>query len=270
MRTGTTILAALCCGALWAALAATPLRAQLRTVPRAKLDSLAHPAVAKGADAMHFERTQIDAGHIGEDDTPPRYTYAWRNEGKSPLVITRIVTTCGCAVATHDKRPVPAGGRGTVTVTYHPKGHPGKFHRRIFVYTQLSDKFPSAILELMGSVTASEDTSADYPHAMGVLRLKQTAVRFADNGKVQVERIECLNTGTTTLHLRAEEGLTPPGITFSCEPASLAPGQQGDLVVRYDPSAAPQKPTRPLPLLIRGPDTPPSGRTLRISIGETE
>ena len=36
----------LCCGALWAALAAPPLSAQIRIVPRAKLDSLAHPATA--------------------------------------------------------------------------------------------------------------------------------------------------------------------------------------------------------------------------------
>ena len=48
----------LCCGALWAALAAPPLRAQIRIVPRAKLDSLAHPATAAGgAEAMRFERT---------------------------------------------------------------------------------------------------------------------------------------------------------------------------------------------------------------------
>ena len=47
----------LCCGALWAALAAAPLRAQIRIVPRAKLDSLAHPATAAGgAEAMRFER----------------------------------------------------------------------------------------------------------------------------------------------------------------------------------------------------------------------
>lgn len=60
-----------CCGALWAVTAATPLCSQIRIVPRAKLDSLAHPATADGAEAMRFERTQIDAGHIGEDDTPP-------------------------------------------------------------------------------------------------------------------------------------------------------------------------------------------------------
>ena len=78
-----------CCGALWAVTAATPLCGQIRIVPRAKLDSLAHPATADGAQAMRFERTQIDAGHIGEDDTPPSYTFKWHNEGTAPLVITR-------------------------------------------------------------------------------------------------------------------------------------------------------------------------------------
>ena len=41
-----------CCGALWAVTAATPLCSQIRIVPRAKLDSLAHPATADGAEAM--------------------------------------------------------------------------------------------------------------------------------------------------------------------------------------------------------------------------
>ena len=82
MRWGTTIARMLfCCGALWTVIAATPLCGQIRIVPRAKLDSLAHPATADGAQAMRFERTQIDAGHIGEDDTPPSYTFKWHNEG---------------------------------------------------------------------------------------------------------------------------------------------------------------------------------------------
>ena len=161
----------LCCGALWAALAAAPLRAQIRIVPRAKLDSLAHPATAAGgAEAMRFERTLIDAGHIGEDDVPPVYTFRWRNTGGKPLVVTRVQTTCGCAAASWDKKPVAPGGEGAVTVTYRPKGHPGVFDRRIFVYTQLSDKEPTAILSLRGAVTASVRTDDDYPHAMGALR----------------------------------------------------------------------------------------------------
>ena len=210
----------LCCGALWAALAAAPLRAQIRIVPRAKLDSLAHPATAAGgAEAMRFERTLIDAGHIGEDDVPPVYTFRWRNTGGKPLVVTRVQTTCGCAAASWDKKPVAPGGEGAVTVTYRPKGHPGVFDRRIFVYTQLSDKEPTAILSLRGAVTASV---------------------FAATG-----------------------------LSFACEPATLAPGAKGDLVVRFDPAKAPQ-PLRRTPLPVGGPDVPPSQRMLWIEFGETE
>lgn len=68
-----------------------------------------------------------------------------------------------------------------MTVTYHPKGHPGSFDRRIFVYTQLSDKMPTAILHLTGTVIASERTDGDYPYAMGALRLKQQSVRLYTN-----------------------------------------------------------------------------------------
>ena len=217
---------------------------------------------------MRFERTQIETGRIGEDDAPSRYEYKWHNDGTSPLVITRTVTTCGCAVATYGKQPVRAGGEGAVTVTYHPKGHPGNFYRRIFVYTQLSDKEPTAILELTGSVEASKRTDDDYPYTMGPLRLKQLTVRFDPSGGPAEERIECLNTGDTAL--RPGSDLLPAGFAFACDPALLAPGESGDLVVRFDPAATTQHLPAQLPLIIRGPDVPPSQRTLQIRLGETE
>ncbi len=91
---------------------------------------------------MRFERMRIETGEIREEATPPSFTYRWTNAGERPLVITRVETTCGCAVASYDRRPVLPGGEGSVTVTYHPKRHPGYFRRRIFVFTQLSEKLP--------------------------------------------------------------------------------------------------------------------------------
>ena len=186
-----------------------------------------------------------------------------------PLVVTRVQTTCGCAAASWDKKPVAPGGEGAVTVTYRPKGHPGVFDRRIFVYTQLSDKEPTAILSLRGAVTASVRTDDDYPHAMGALRLKQRTVRFGRTDKVQSERIECLNAGDKPLTPACDEGFAATGLSFACEPATLAPGAKGDLVVRFDPAKAPQ-PLRRTPLPVGGPDVPPSQRMLWIEFGETE
>ena len=124
-----------CCGALWAVTAATPLCGQIRSVPRAKLDSLAHPATADGAQAMRFERTQIDAVHSGEDDTPPSYTFKWHNEGTAPLIITRVQTTCGCAAATYGRQPVRTGGEPPVTDTYTQKGLQGSYDTSNCVFT---------------------------------------------------------------------------------------------------------------------------------------
>ena len=108
---------ALCLGALCAASAAAPLRAQVPPVPQALRDSVANPPKAQGSGAMRFLETHIDAGRIGEDDLPPSYTFRWTNDGDAPLVITRVETTCGCAVPSFDRQPVLRGGEGSVTVT---------------------------------------------------------------------------------------------------------------------------------------------------------
>ena len=257
-----------CCGALWAVTAATPLCGQIRIVPRAKLDSLAHPATAAGAEAMRFERTQIDAGHIGEDDTPPGYTFKWHNAGTAPLVITRVETTCGCAVPSFDRQPVLRGGEGSVTVTYHPRRHPGNFHRRIFVFTQLSAQRPTAILDLTGHVTPSSALpAADYPYAMNGLRLKQREVRM-DGTQRRTERIACLNAGRQPLRITADSLLLPPYVRFECEAATLEPGATCDLIFRFDPAKAPERLPEQVPVILRGLGLPPVQSTVRILFGE--
>lgn len=253
----------------WLLCAAAPLYGQFRIIPRERLDSLAHPATAEGCEAMFFERTKIDAGTLGEDDTPSAYVFRWRNTGESPLVVTRVQTTCGCAAATYDKRPVLTDGTGEIKVTYRPKGHPGSFARKIYVFTQLSDAQPTAILELSGHVTPSVLPTADYPHGAGALLLRRQEVRIA--GKhVQTERIECLNAGEEPLRITVERRLLPEYIAFSCDPEVLEPGQAGDLVIRFDPTSAPEQLPRQLPLLLEGVGTPPGQRTIRIRFGDAE
>lgn len=137
-----------------------------------------------------------------------------------------------------------------MTVTYRPKGHPGVFDRRIFVYTQLSDKEPTAILSLRGAVTASVRTDDDYPHAMGALRLKQRTVRFGRTDKVQSERIECLNAGDKPLTPVCDEGFAATGLSFACEP--------GDAGTRHKRRSG--RPLRPGQSPAAAPADSPAGR----------
>lgn len=140
--------------------AAFPVRGQFHIVPRQRLDSMANPALANGAQAMRFVAKRIETGPIGEDDGPKNYRFEWQNVGDKPLVITRITTTCGCAAPSWDRQPVKPGEKATVTVTYHPKGHPDSFTRKIFLFTQLAANAPTAILELSGELTVRFDPTA--------------------------------------------------------------------------------------------------------------
>ena len=250
-------------GTAAALVAARPARGQFHIVPRERLDSMAQPALAHGAQAMRFDRTRIETGAIGEDDGPKSFVFTWRNTGDKPLVITRVKTTCGCAVPTCGKRPVKPGETDSVTVTYHPKGHPGRFVRKIFIFTQLAGNAPSATLELAGEVIPSARPTYAYPHAHGNLLLKQEEIRI-EGTRPQVETIECLNGGNDTLRVRIDTRILPPCVRARFAPEALPPGGVGELTVRFDPAAG-KAPGR-IQLFLRGLGLQPGQSTVMVRI----
>lgn len=252
---------------LLSAAAPEPVSAQSPDAKRiAKLDSIAHPPLADGHEAMRFERERIDAGEIAEAAEPPSYRFVWRNEGRVPLVVTRVTTSCGCLTTTLDKEPVPAGGTGSLTATYHPRRHPGYFDRRIFVYTQLSERQPTAILSLTGTVLPDADRSADYPFAAGSLLLRRGEVRF-EGDRVQTERIACYNAGARPRLLRADTLLTPSCITLKGDPERLEAGAEGDIVIRFDPAKVSGRLPARAVLVIEGSEVPPRQRSVELLFG---
>ncbi len=220
----------------------------------AMIDSLSNPMVAEGSGVMDFENVRIEAGEMSEDSAPSEYVFRWTNRGESPLSITWIQTTCGCAAPSFERVPVQSGETGSLKITYHPKGHPGGFLRKIFVYTDLSDRKPTAVLELSGKVIPSVLPTGDYPVAMDGLLLKRASVSFAGDVR-QTERIECLNAGDRALEISVDPKTLPKGVRV--EPMRIAPGEVNDLVLRFDPSAAGRLPAS-APVFLKGLDLPPT------------
>ena len=72
---------------------------------------------------------------------------------------------------------------------------------------------------------------------MGHLRLTRKQVSFSRAGKTTIERIACANSGDHPLKLNAL--LLPSCLKFYTEPAVLAPGQEGDLVITLDKAKLP-------------------------------
>ncbi len=72
---------------------------------------------------------------VREDGKKVSYDFVFRNTGTSPLVVTRIITSCKCVGTSYTRKPVPPGGEGTVTVTYDPKKQQGVFYKAIQVFS---------------------------------------------------------------------------------------------------------------------------------------
>ena len=237
-----------------------------RIIPREVLDSLAHPVAATDSP-VRFEVARIDLGTIDEEDEPKAVRFVWHNAGDEPVVITRVQTGCGCAVATYDRRPVQPAGEGAITVTYHPKGHPGPFERKILVYAQPVGEGIAAVLTLTGRVTPSAKPTHDYPYAMGPLRLKQQQVRM--RGTVRsIERIEVLNAGEAPLHLTVDRRLLPDYVTVRFEPETIEAGAVGDIEIGFDPTQLRTALPKRVPMVLEGLALPPSRRTLYLQFEE--
>ena len=116
--------------ALWAFVTA---QAQIVIVPREKLEAMNHPKVTAASLAMKFQTTNIKADPMGEDDGIKTFVYPFTNVGEDTLKIRRMVSGCSCMTAVCQKMSLAPGDSTAIVVKYNPKGHPGRFERKVMV-----------------------------------------------------------------------------------------------------------------------------------------
>lgn len=85
---------------------------------------LAGAARLQADPPLRFDELRHDFGTIREEAGPVSHTFRFRNVSGRPLVIERVLTTCGCTVAAYDRRPVLPGDEGELTVRFDPRGLP--------------------------------------------------------------------------------------------------------------------------------------------------
>lgn len=94
--------------------------------------------------------TEFDFGTIKEVDGPVSHTFTIKNTGNAPLVLTRVVASCGCTKPEFETAPIAPGKTTTIKVTYNPAGRPGQFVKTISIYSNGKDG--SYILRIKGVV----------------------------------------------------------------------------------------------------------------------
>ena len=199
---------------------------------------------------------------MNEDDVPRIFTYRFSNVADRTIQIKRLVSTCSCASASCTVMSVEPGEAAEINVRYNPKGHPGRFERRVFVYTDDSSS-PAAILKLSVDVDNSKDMSGLYPVQMGAIRLRRGKVTF-ESDRLGVERIPFINLGDGSMKLRCNRMLLPECLDFRTEPEVVDAGAEGEIVISFDPSRGNVK--ERMMIMLDGLKLPPSQAAVKVEV----
>ncbi len=144
----------------------------------------------KQKDEMVFSKTvngqtMHDYGSIvfGADGS---VDFVFTNEGKNPLVITNVASTCGCTVPTWPKEPVEPGEKDTITVVYNTN-LAGPFNKTIVVYSNANNS--PVRISIMGKVNAkASDINAGK---------KDTGIKTAEQERQ--EELDAINAASPQL-----------------------------------------------------------------------
>ena len=97
-------------------------------------------------DAVH------DFGDIKESNGIVSHTFTVLNNGELPLVISRVIASCGCTQPDWTQEPIAPGKTGEIKVSYDPTGRSGEppFTKTIAVYS--NGKTGNYVLTIKGDV----------------------------------------------------------------------------------------------------------------------
>ncbi len=99
---------------------------------------------ALSARALTWEKSTLDLSvEAGSGDLVAEFPF--KNEGAKPVTIQELQASCGCTTPTVESRLVPAGGKGTIKVTYAVGDRVGPQSSHVTVTTDEANTEPATL-----------------------------------------------------------------------------------------------------------------------------
>ena len=103
-----------------------------------------------------FEQTEFDFGDIHQGDKV-EHVFVFENSGTEPLILSNVLTTCGCTASEWPREPIAPGKKGEIKVTFNSAG---KMSRQNKVVTVVSNAVNSQEkVKLIGNVLPKKNES---------------------------------------------------------------------------------------------------------------
>jgi hypothetical protein len=111
------------------------------------------PGQKLSAPKARLEEESFNFGTITPGQ-PVAHDFILKNEGKDPLIIRKVSTTCGCTASKPDKYEIKGGESTTLKCTFDSKGKIGKQFQTVTLV--VNDPLQSSIvLRFIGNVESS-------------------------------------------------------------------------------------------------------------------
>ncbi len=192
-------------------------------------------ASAQNSSPLRFEITEWNFGDINEEGGTVNHVFEFTNGGQTPIVIDRVVASCGCATPEYPKTPVASGAKARIAVTFDPMGMPGDFTKTISVISGGGTN--RDLLTITGNVIPRPKTiEEEFPYDMGGgLRVSANMLTFrtVPQGRSAELTIEYINTSTGTITL-AIEPVEQSGLLNAMAPETVCDGCRGSMAFTYD------------------------------------
>lgn len=191
---------------------------------------LPHEEALSQISGITFDKLTHDYGTINEDSDLRICVFKFINHQKSPIAISHVQSSCGCAVPQYTKKVVPAGESGEIRIAYNPQGRPGRFNRSIIV--SFSGQKEKIHLYVKGTVTpGAERKHKAYPYVIGDLQLRTNSLKLKPMQVAQQRSIMVINSGNAPL--RTVFNSSNPSVSANMIPAILQPNQKGEIQIIY-------------------------------------
>ncbi len=91
------------------------------------------PVAAAKKPTLDFKDTLHDFGLMHEGETVT-YAFEYTNNGKSPLIISAAIVSCGCTVPNYPKDPIEPGKTVNMEVSFNSAGKSGHQEKSVTIH----------------------------------------------------------------------------------------------------------------------------------------
>lgn len=201
----------------------------------AVLLSTAAYAQSEGVVApLRFDSEVYDYGHISETGGSVACRFVAVNGGERGVVISNVVTSCGCTSARYRRDTIAVGDTVSIAVSFDPLNRPGRIEKSLYVYTDGGEAYTR--LRIIGNVTPRERSVEEiYSFDMGGgLRLDSNfhAFSYVEHGRSIETRIGYVNNSDRRISLQLLFARSSGALAVDY-PHYIEPHATGDIVLCY-------------------------------------